>query len=187
MIYLCVTADLTSNINKLAILDSPEAPAEYCFKLVCTSCREAHGSPIFINAYETKEMAGSKGVSSFVAKCKFCGNEISIGLMRFESSLVNPETITDQDFFKGLLAKRKKLGINNLGNEYYIPLQLDCRGCDIIHWEPSNLTFEVTLNTGTILGAQLEDNEWYDYDENSGEEVSVTNISHVFKKGLSKH
>ncbi|MCB5513396.1 CXXC-containing zinc-binding protein, partial [Thomasclavelia ramosa] len=68
-------------------------------------------------------------------------------------------------------------------HSFYLPLSLDCRGCELIKFYPDTITFEVSLSSGKVMLCQLEDNEWYDYDDNLGEEVTMTDFSSSIIKG----
>lgn len=178
MLYLTIKGNLSSNIEKVTPHDLETESAEFTFDVVCTSCREAHDSPIMINSFERHEMPGSRGEASFLMKCKFCGKDCSINLEHFEDSLYNEPSINKD--------KRKKHGLNKLNDNVAVILQLDCRGCDVTKFYfDNNLIFDVQLTSGKIMECQFDqdENEWYDYDEDSGEEVSITSFEYEFVKG----
>lgn len=182
MLYLSMSGTLSENIVRVYPRDTEQSIAEYSFDITCTHCREAHGSPVFINAYEKHEMAGSRGEASFTMKCKFCGNEMSINLSHFEEALWNSEA---ESYDSGpITTSRKKHGIKNVSGNAGLLWQLDCRGCDISKFNPQNITFVVELQQGKMECIIEEgEDEWYDYDDNQGEEVSITEIKFDIIKG----
>ncbi|CAL9727962.1 hypothetical protein MOUN0_B04412 [Monosporozyma unispora] len=177
MIYLTIKADLSENITKISPRDLESEPAEFTFDLTCTSCREDHDAPVMINSFEKHEMPGSRGEASFLLKCKFCGKDCSINLEHFENALCSEPEISKD--------KRKKHGLNKLGTDVAAILQLDCRGCDVKGFHLDNLKFDVQLSSGKIMECQFDqgEDEWYDYDEDSSEEVSITAFEYQFVKG----
>ncbi|CCK72053.1 uncharacterized protein KNAG_0I02680 [Huiozyma naganishii CBS 8797] len=177
MLYLTVAAELSENIVKVSTKNSETDPAEFCFDLVCTSCREMHDSPVTINSFEKHDMSGSRGEASFTLKCKFCQNECSINLSPFEDALyAQPQENKD---------KRKKHGLGKVALNEAVILQLDCRGCDLKVFHFDNLIFLVELASGKIMECQFEqgEDEWYDYDDDANEEVSITEFKYQFVKG----
>lgn len=177
MIYLTIKAELSENITKISPRDLDSEPAEFTFDLTCTSCREDHDAPVMINSFEKHEMPGSRGEASFLLKCKFCGKDCSVNLEHFEDALYSEPEINKD--------KRKKHGLNKIGNDVAAILQLDCRGCDVKGFHFDNLKFDVELASGKIIECQFDqgEDEWYDYDEDSSEEVSITAFEYEFVKG----
>ncbi|CCF60327.1 hypothetical protein KAFR_0J02630 [Kazachstania africana CBS 2517] len=178
MLYLAISATLSENIKSVRVKDSVQEPAEYTFQISCNNCREVNPAPVLINSVEKHDMAGSKGEASFTMKCKFCSTECSVNLNHFEESLgAEPQISKD---------KRKKSGLAKLSTDSAAILQLDCRGCELTKFYfDNNLTFVVELVSGNKLECQFDqgENEWYDYDDDAGEEVSITDFACEFFKG----
>lgn len=182
MLYLIVDATLSENTKRVFPRDTEANAAEYTFDLVCTSCREKHESSVVINRFEKSQLPGSKGEASFVMKCKFCGKEVSIDLNRFEDSLYNDAVEDNRPIIDKAQVQRKKHDLKNVQGKSVL-LALDCRGCEVIEFRPDNLTFIAELISGSTMEFQLEDGEWYDYDDEAGEEVSVTEFKSEIVKG----
>ncbi|CAI4056856.1 uncharacterized protein SKDI_03G1470 [Saccharomyces kudriavzevii IFO 1802] len=179
-LFLVIEATLSENVAKVSIDNTSESRAEFTFDLQCTSCRELHDSKIMINTFEEHAMPSSKGTASFLMKCKFCSKELSVNVSIFES-----EYLTDQADHEWAKLKdvRKKHALSKVKENSFLPLVFDCRGCELVKFYPDNITFKVLLNSGKVMACQLEDNEWYDYDDDSGEEVTMTEFSSDFIKG----
>ncbi|SCU77460.1 LAMI_0A01222g1_1 [Lachancea mirantina] len=184
MLFLSATANLSDNIRSFRPLDTVESPSEYTFNLMCTHCREMHDSKVTINQFEKHSMSGSRGEASFVVKCKFCGNESSINLQRTEEDLYNFNHESTGDLVQKTKELRKKQGIKGIKEDQALLLALDCRGCEPTALDVSNLTFVIELTSGKTMECTLDDEdlEWYDYDEDAGEEVSVTEAKFGFIK-----
>lgn len=151
--YLKAHAELT-NVTDVQPVDSAESPFEYTFRIECTKCRETHGKPVTINRFEQHEISGSKGEASFVFRCKSCKSEHSAQILRTNESLTQ-ETA----------GKWVKL------------LEIDARGADFIEFIPEGRWMGKAANSTSVFDEiDLEDGEWYDYDDNKGEEVSVTDF-----------
>ncbi|EDO18746.1 hypothetical protein Kpol_1028p19 [Vanderwaltozyma polyspora DSM 70294] len=185
MLYLTAEGQLSENIKSISVKDSEEAPAEYAFKIVCTDCREEHDSNVLINRFEKHEMPGSRGEASFLLKCKFCSKDCSVNMSQFERDWYNNEVESNEENLTKVSTHRKKNGLKNISKEIYIPLEFDCRNCEIIGFEPSSVVFEVELVSGSKLECQFDqgENEWYDYDDDAGEEVSITDMKFDVSKG----
>ncbi|CAI4057490.1 hypothetical protein N7582_000873 [Saccharomyces uvarum] len=179
-LYLITKATLSENVAKVSIENTNESRAEFTFDLQCTSCRELHDSKIMINSFEEHAMPSSKGTASFLMKCKFCSKELSVSVATFESEYVIDQN--DEAWAK-IKEIRKKHGLSKVKEDSFVPLSLDCRGCELIRFYPDNLIFEISLSSGKMMSCQLEDNELYDYDDDSGEEVTMTEFSSSFVKG----
>jgi len=53
----------------------------------------------------------------------------------------------------------------------------DCRGLEFVEFIAEGEFLATGTESGTkFSGIELPDGEWYDYDEKSGEEVSITNV-----------
>lgn len=151
--YLKAKAELV-NVTDLQPVDTPESPYEYTFTIECTKCRETHDKPVTINRFEQHEITGSRGEASFVFRCKNCKSEHSALIERTK------ETLT----------------VDNNGKWARI-LEIDARGLDFVSFDPlGRWQCRGAESTTTFNEVDLEDREWYDYDDNKGEEVSVTDV-----------
>lgn len=141
-------------VTDLKPIDEPESPFEYTFIIECTNCREEHAKPVNINRFESHDITGSRGEASFVFRCKMCKSEHSSSIVRTDDSYT-PES--DGKFVDILL-------IDARGMEFkkFIPEGLfQCKGAD---------------SKAKFMEVDLSEGEWYDYDDDAGAEVSVTNV-----------
>lgn len=142
-----------SGVTDIGFVDSLEQPFEFTFKIRCNSCREVHGNDVNINQYEKHSIQGSRGEANFVFRCKNCKRESSANV-----------TTTKNNY-----------NIENSGKNVTL-LKMDPRGIDFVEFVPVG-QFRCKGESGTAFDeVELEDGEWYDYDEKSGEEVSITDV-----------
>ncbi|KAI9056049.1 hypothetical protein LZ554_000980 [Drepanopeziza brunnea f. sp. 'monogermtubi'] len=154
MMILTLTADL-SGVTDLRPDDTPENPFWYTFKVQCTSCREIHPNFINVSRFEANDMSGSRGEANFVWKCKSCKRESSA-------------TITDApiSYQQGSPPTRQKV------------IQFDTRGLEFVEFKPEGEWLATGLESGTkFAGIELDDGEWYEYDDKAGEEVSIKDLN----------
>ncbi|CDK27175.1 unnamed protein product [Kuraishia capsulata CBS 1993] len=155
---LTLSAEL-EGVTSLQPADSLESPFEYTFQVQCTSCREIHSKEVNINTLEKHEMSGSRGEANFVFKCQFCKRESSANITRTKKAY----TIEDD----------KPVAI----------LDIDSRGLEIVKFIPvGNFICSAVEGPTKFTEVDLSDNEWYDYDDNAGAEVSITDVKWDFVK-----
>ncbi|KAI4913178.1 hypothetical protein J4E85_010911 [Alternaria conjuncta] len=153
VLALALKAEL-NGVTDLRPNDTEDAPFFYTFKVQCTSCREIHPNPVSVNRFEMNEQSGSKGEANFVWRCKNCKREHSANITAAPTSYEQSDP-------------PKKTNI----------LMFDCRGLEFVEFIAEGEFLATGTESGTkFSGIELPDGEWYDYDEKSGEEVSVTNV-----------
>ncbi|KAI9731408.1 MAG: hypothetical protein M1834_005314 [Cirrosporium novae-zelandiae] len=153
MLALALTAEL-SGVTDLRPLDSPDQPYYYTFKVQCTSCREIHPNWVSVSRFEANEMSGSRGEANFVFKCKMCKRESSATIKAPPAPYTYSSPPTRQPI-----------------------LTFDYRGCEFTEFKPDGEWQATGLESGTAFsGIELNEGEWYDYDEKAGEEVSIKDV-----------
>ncbi|KAH3667072.1 hypothetical protein WICMUC_005419 [Wickerhamomyces mucosus] len=152
---LQLTATL-EGLTDLSPKDTQENPFEYTFLIECTQCREQHDKEITINRFEKHEISGSRGEANFVFKCKNCRKESTISIERTKNVYTIEDSGKSVDF-----------------------LSIEARGLDIVKFLPEN-GFFISKGAESITkfdDIDLSEGEFYDYDDNAGAEVSITDIS----------
>ncbi|OJJ80431.1 CXXC motif containing zinc binding protein [Aspergillus glaucus CBS 516.65] len=153
MLSLVLSAEL-SGVNQLRPQDTEDDPYFYTFKVQCTSCREVHPNWISFTRFEQHEIPGSRGEANFVWRCKLCQKTHSATVTTGPNAYEADE-------------KRKGQKI----------IDLDCRGLEFIEFKPDGEWEAKGAESSTpFTGIDLLD-EWYDYDEKAGDEVSVKEIN----------
>ncbi|KAJ5194914.1 uncharacterized protein N7498_008352 [Penicillium cinerascens] len=154
MLSLVLSAEL-EGVTGLRPTDTEENPYFYTFRVQCTSCREMHPNWVSFNRFEQHEIPGSRGEANFVWKCRLCTKTHSASI------IAGPHVFEAQEKKKG-----QKI------------IDLDCRGLEFTDFKPDG-DWEVkgTESNTPFSTVDLSDGEWYDYDEKSGEEVSIKEIT----------
>lgn len=155
---LILKAEL-SNVTDLQVEDSPESPFEYTFKIECIGCREVHSNPVTINCYEKHEISGSRGEASLVFRCRNCKKEHSANILRPKAAVLTAE------------------------DDEKVILDIDSRGLYFLDFEPSSGSFTLKGTKTTVFKEiDLSDGEWYDYDDDLSQEVSITEVQFEIKR-----
>lgn len=150
---LKLSAEL-SGVTELQPIDIPDSPFQWTFIVECTKCREVHGKPIIINRFETSEITGSKGEANFVFRCKGCKSEHSANIER------------SKDVYE----------LENSGKPVTL-LTIDARGLDFNEFHANDeFACKGAESTTRFTDVDLSEGEWYDYDDNAGAEVSITDV-----------
>ncbi|KAL9024582.1 MAG: hypothetical protein Q9180_007859 [Flavoplaca navasiana] len=153
MLALTLTAELIG-VTDLHPLDTSEEPYFYTFKVQCTSCRETHPNWVSISRFESTEISGSKGEANFVWRCKACKRESTASIKDAPKTYTHTSPPTRQTI-----------------------IEFDCRGLEFTEFQANGEWLAKGLETPTKFTAiDLVEGEWYDFDEKSGEEVSIKDI-----------
>ncbi|KAL6719486.1 hypothetical protein ACLMJK_003726 [Lecanora helva] len=159
MLALALTADLVG-VTDLVPLDTPEEPYFYTFKVQCTSCRETHPNYVSLSRFESNEVSGSKGEANFVWRCKSCKRESS-------ASIKNAPQIYSQ----ASPPHRQNI------------IEIDCRGLEFVDFKCDGEWIANGLESSTkFSGIDLQEGEWFDYDEKAGDEVSIKDVKWELKR-----
>ncbi|KAI1826823.1 hypothetical protein F4861DRAFT_495311 [Xylaria intraflava] len=153
MYALILTAEM-NGVTSFRPKDSEASPFWYTFTVQCTSCRETHPKPVSVSRFEMNELSGSRGEANFVWKCKNCKRESSCSIkgapIPYElSEPAKPQTL----------------------------IEFDCRGLEFTSFSPEGEWLADGVESGTNFeGIDLQDDEWFEYDEKAGDEVSIKEL-----------
>ncbi|MDI1486529.1 MAG: hypothetical protein OHK93_005760 [Ramalina farinacea] len=153
MLALSLCADLTG-VTQLLPLDTPDEPYFYTFKVQCTSCREIHPNWVSISRHESNDVSGSRGEANFVWRCKSCKRETSATI----KGPPNPYIQASPPVLHNII-------------------EIDCRGLEFTDFKADGEWTANGLETPTkFTGIDLQEGEWFDYDEKASDEVSIKDI-----------
>ncbi|KAI5805070.1 hypothetical protein EDC01DRAFT_355869 [Geopyxis carbonaria] len=159
MLALTLTAEMTG-VTDLRPIDTEETPFYYMFKVECVSCRETHSNWIGISRFETREMHGSRGEANLVWRCKNCQRESSAVIK------TGPNAYDYQEHPKPATI-----------------LTFECRGCEFNEFKPEGEWQAKGIEKGTPFTAiDLNEGDWFDYDEKTKEEVSIKEMKWEIKR-----
>ncbi|ORY85659.1 hypothetical protein BCR37DRAFT_391424 [Protomyces lactucae-debilis] len=152
-LFLKATLDGVTDLQPDIPADTPEE-YYYSFQVQCVSCRETHPNHVAVSRHEQNEMQGSRGESNFVWKCRNCGRESS-------ANIEGPPAACP------LEQSGKKVKM----------LVFETRGCEFVGFKADGDWMCKGENGKSTFGAiDLGEGEWYDYDDNAGAEVSITEV-----------
>ncbi|KAI0025718.1 DUF866-domain-containing protein [Xylariomycetidae sp. FL0641] len=159
MYALTLTAEL-NGVTNLRPKDTVESPFWYTFTVQCTSCWETHAKPISVSRFETNEVSGSRGEANFVWRCKNCKRESSISIKTEAKPYEQKDVPTQQTI-----------------------IEFDCRGLNVQSFSPEGEWLADGIESGTKFeGIEIQDGEWYDYDEKANDEVSMKDLKWEIKR-----
>jgi len=128
-------------------------------KLKCSSCGEETSDYVYLSLCESSPLTGGRGQASLVIKCKLCKRENSIDIIK--DSIAK---LTDDD-----------------SGKFKTVVVFDCRGVNPIDFSPRVGWEAVGLESNSVFSdIDLNELEWYDYDDKAGESVSITEFRYKF-------
>ncbi|KAK2945873.1 putative Eukaryotic protein of unknown function (DUF866) [Blattamonas nauphoetae] len=126
----------------------------YMIRLQCTHCREIHPNWIGVAKSDEFDVPGSRGSANLLFKCKNCRRDCNI--------------VLETDFQPYLLEH----------SETKRPIvTMECRGCEPVEFRPDGNWACDGAETRSKFNEMDITDEWYEYDEETKEEVSITDIS----------
>ncbi|KAJ2800216.1 hypothetical protein H4R20_004141 [Coemansia guatemalensis] len=154
-------------LNVTGLIPNEEKEAyNWHFKIRCGSCNETTKTFVTINrvvrTQSGSQISGSRGDANLVMKCKFCKREGSATIVS------KPIEYTDKD-----------------SGKFASILSIECRGLEPVEFEPRDGWRVVGTESQAKFDVDLTEGEWYDYDEDAGVEISVTEIKAQFVR--AKH
>ncbi|OQO09355.1 hypothetical protein B0A48_04753 [Cryoendolithus antarcticus] len=153
MLALALKAEL-EGVTDLQPVDTEENPFFYTFKVQCTSCREVHPNWVSVSRFEQNEQQGSRGEANFVWKCQNCKRQHTASIIDAPKSYPQQSPPKPQNI-----------------------ITFDCRGLEFVEFKADGDWKAVGLESGTKFeGVDLSEGDWFEYDEKSGEEVSIKDI-----------
>ncbi|PWN48326.1 DUF866-domain-containing protein, partial [Violaceomyces palustris] len=135
----------------------------------CSSCHELHSKVVGISPTEEKELTKGRGNANFVMSCSFCKKESSA---KFE------EPTTKSPLW------RPYESCEDQGATWQTLCVLDFRGLEPVGFKPLGTWKCKGTSSGTVFDSVEfdEGTEWMDYDEKSGEEVSILELEHRWQR-----
>lgn len=128
-------------------------------KLTCSSCGEVTSEFVYCSLSENLPLKGGRGHASLVIKCKLCKRENSLDIIK-ES--ITPYTQDDAGQYKTIVV-------------------FDCRGVTPSDFSP-RVGWEARCSESSTVfsDVDLKESEWFEYDEQAKESVSITEFSYKF-------
>ncbi|MCJ1258108.1 hypothetical protein MMC24_005938 [Lignoscripta atroalba] len=173
MLALTLTADLTG-VTDLRPIDTPEDPYFYTFKVQCTSCREIH--PNWVNVSRFVSFANisywKPGSRPLIE-----GNRNPTKYLVAEAKPVLYGSVNPRESSATIKAPANAYTHASPPRRQKV-VEFDCRGLEFTEFKADGEWTAKGLESPTVFsGIDLQEGEWFDYDEKAGEEVSIKDLA----------
>lgn len=174
MIYQLQFKAVLNNIEKLQLIDTSDKPFDFTFQISCVKCHERNSNNITINRFDHVELTNSRGEANFMYKCDFCKSESNANIIYpkkdKKDEAIKAYTYETSDEFQTII----KIEARGLVIEKFVAHENDNF---VAKSEESSQVFK------TEDGALDLTDDWYDVDESSYNEVSITEIEWTILPG----
>ena len=123
-----IELQIKAQLENIAAIKQPE-DADWHFKVKCTNCQSVSENIIYFNLVEKREIQGSRGTASFIAKCKVC------------------ERTGNIDYIEGSLGK-----YDNLEEDWMTIARFECRGLEPCEFFPGTGFSALSSVSETVFG-----------------------------------
>ncbi|XP_038067914.1 CXXC motif containing zinc binding protein-like [Patiria miniata] len=127
-------------------------------KIKCSNCGTITGSWQYLTLTESTPTKGGRGSASMVSKCKMCGRENHIDILKDSYKAYNVE---DSGSFKTIVG-------------------FECRGMEPVEFSPRIGFAAKGAESTTQFEVDLTEKEWADYDEKTNLPVSIEEFESRF-------
>ncbi|GHJ88300.1 hypothetical protein NliqN6_4702 [Naganishia liquefaciens] len=155
----------------------PKQNFQFVMNILCTSCRQEHGTDVYMSPDEECELSGSRGSANFVFRCQDCKKEHSASFV--------PPTSSSKDLIVPYTSQTA---------EWQPLICLDCRGLEptsfLVNngqggsWQCVSFSEEEGAKTKReqFVFEIDEDGRWDDYDEANSREIGVREIESKWQR-----
>lgn len=152
---------ITAELENVTSLQAAGEDFRWYLKLRCLQCGTETPEFVYMDLLNSQPLKGGRGTASLVIKCKLCGRENSIDIIK--ESLC-PFFADDMPQFKTIVA-------------------FDCRGVEPTDFAPRvGWTAQSSQSSTSFEDIDLSQGEWADYDENTAQAVGIYEVRHQFVK-----
>ncbi|EEB06224.1 DUF866 domain-containing protein [Schizosaccharomyces japonicus yFS275] len=143
---------LSAEVNGVTDLaPADETSYSYTFRVKCNSCREVHDNFMGMCRSDEHELPSGHGSAHLVWTCKNC--------QRTSTAVIESP-------FSPYTGEKHPQKL----------LTLECRGCEPVEFVPQGVWTARGVDSNTSFAEIELDEDWYDYDEKAGEEVSIVEM-----------
>lgn len=130
-------------------------------KLKCSNCGEISSTWQYVCLNESTDTKGGRGSANMVQKCKVCSRENHMDIIK----------------------DRLKVYTNDDSGSFVTLIVFECRGIEPVAFDFRNgWKVSSSCSNMTFSDVDLSETEWYDYDDNANESVSITELEVKFIK-----
>ncbi|XP_022344576.2 CXXC motif containing zinc binding protein-like [Crassostrea virginica] len=156
-----IALQLKADLENLTNFRAQGEDFRWYLKLKCSNCNEETPEFVYLSLDENTPVKGGRGHASLVMKCKLCGRENHIDIVR---DSLKPYSEKDVGKFSTVVI-------------------FDCRGIEPIDFSPRAGFVAEGVESGTPfteIAFNEGDSDWVDYDEQASQSVGIYNIEHKF-------
>ncbi|XP_020624907.1 UPF0587 protein C1orf123 homolog isoform X1 [Orbicella faveolata] len=156
-----IALQFKASLENLTNVRPDDEDFRWYLKLQCQNCGEGTKDWVYMCLSESQAIKGSRGSASFVSKCKLCGRENSMDIIKDSITAYKAD---DSNKFKTMVA-------------------FDCRGLEPVDFSPRGGFVAEGVDSGSkFLEVNLTEKDWSDYDEKASEAVGIYEVTHQFLK-----
>ena len=156
-----VALQMKAQLENVEALSTSQPEFRYFVKIQCSACHEESDKWHDITLSDTVTLKNSRGNANFALKCKFCGKESQI------------------DIIKASVCEYTKAKEGS----FHTIVEFDCRGMEPISFSPREGWIVQASDGGQKFDdVDLTEGEWIDYDEKLKESVRVHELEFKFIK-----
>lgn len=157
-----IELQITAQLENVTSLKAGGEDFRWYLKLSCVQCGTETPEFVYMDLLNSHHLKGGRGSASLVIKCKLCGRENSIDIIKESLCAYCAD---DMPLFKTIVA-------------------FDCRGVQPTDFEPRiGWIARCSESSTQFEDIDLSEREWVDYDENAQQAVGIYEIRHQFVKG----
>lgn len=138
---------------------------DWYFTTMCAKCKEQNPNKVHFKLSDLLEMQGSRGLATYIYKCKFCECVSSLEYLKNSWSAY---TEKDNEKWKTIAA-------------------FDCRGMELVHFfQGTDWTAEASLSDQTFGfrngkdAIEFDGPDWCGFDEDAEEAVGIYEFKYQF-------
>ena len=156
-----LSLELSACLENVSVLKVMDDDFRWYLKLKCSNCGEETSSWQYICLSESTETKGGRGSASMVQKCKLCGRENHLNILK---DSIKPYLSEDDGNFKSII-------------------KFESRGLDVVGWDiRSGWVVLSSCSRTKFSDVDLSEYEWYEYDEDANESISITEVKYQLLK-----
>jgi len=154
--------EISCTLENVKTLSPDDEDFRWYIKLKCTNCGDGdHQSGKWIYVTLNENVENKRSQVNLLTKCKECKREMTIVL---EPDSIKPYKWDEET--------------DGLPENFQPICTFECRGCEIIDFEP-RLGWSVTAqNSFKFSPVDLTEKDWSDYDDNAGGSIGVYDFKH---------
>ncbi|XP_031568015.1 UPF0587 protein v1g245604-like [Actinia tenebrosa] len=156
-----ISLQFKANLENITNVKPDGDDFRWYLKLKCLNCGEETKQWIYLCSMESVAIKGSRGSANYVSKCKLCGRENSLDIIKDSIKEYNAD---DSNHFKTMVT-------------------FDCRGLEPFDFSPRTGFVGEGIETSTkFTDIDLSEADWSDYDERAQQSIGIYEVASQFIK-----